>query len=203
MRYIHAEVQHGYPPHHHPPAKSSNVLLWVLLAIGCMFAFGIAGCAVAFYVWTAKAREMSKGITDDPSGSAPQIGASEPGVKRDRENDEDEDDEVVDDRTGDRATDPRRDPEPTSSNRQPSPPPPPAANKPPSSGNGSGRVTCSAMGSFRACGFANVCTNQTASGVGTGSSEPEARAMAVNFCNGSIRARGGSGMCSVTSCSHN
>jgi hypothetical protein len=171
-------------------------MLVVLLLVAGVFACGITGCGVALFMWTAQAREMSKTITGDPPGTPP---AASPETSGGELGEADDDDVAIN-------HDPPSDPPPTNL-----PPPvsdPPPARMPPKPaergdhGSG-GRVTCSAMGSFRACGFANVCTNQTASGVGTGASEPEARAQAINFCNGSIRARGGTGMCSVTSCSRN
>jgi hypothetical protein len=78
---------------------------------------------------------------------------------------------------------------------------PPAQTPRPQPASGGGRVTCTAMGSFRLCGFGGACNPMTASGVGSGGSEPEARSMAINNCQNSIRARGGNGMCSVGSCS--
>lgn len=63
----------------------------------------------------------------------------------------------------------------------------------------SGKWMCNATGWVRVCGFANVCSNQMVSGIGTGTDRMLASMMAKNACEGMARAKGGSTVC-VVSC---
>lgn len=57
---------------------------------------------------------------------------------------------------------------------------------------------CNATGSVRVCGFANVCSNQMVSGLGSGADRFTASQSAKLACEGMARAKGGSTVCSVT-----
>jgi hypothetical protein len=70
----------------------------------------------------------------------------------------------------------------------------PTAGKPSAGGT---KYFCNATGWVRVCGFANVCSNQMVSGIGSGSDRFMASTMAKNACEGMARAKGGSTVCTV------
>jgi hypothetical protein len=70
-----------------------------------------------------------------------------------------------------------------------------------STATSSGKWLCNATGWVRVCGFANVCSNQMVSGIGTGTDRMLASMMAKNACEGMAGAKGGSTVC-VVACSH-
>ncbi|HEU4534626.1 MAG TPA: hypothetical protein VFS00_10935, partial [Polyangiaceae bacterium] len=80
--------------------------------------------------------------------------------------------------------------------------PPTAAGRPPGPPTTGGGPTwqCTASGSVRVCGFANVCNNQMVFGNGFGKDRVLASMQAKNACESMARAKGGSTVC-VTQCS--
>lgn len=57
---------------------------------------------------------------------------------------------------------------------------------------------CNATGWVRVCGFANVCSNQMVSGIGSGTDRFVASQSAKIACEGMARAKGGSTVCAVS-----
>ena len=57
---------------------------------------------------------------------------------------------------------------------------------------------CNATGWVRVCGFANVCSNQMVSGIGSGTDRFVASQSAKLACEGMARAKGGSTVCAVS-----
>ena len=79
-------------------------------------------------------------------------------------------------------------------------PPSTGARPPATSTGGGGTWQCTASGSVRVCGFANVCNNQMVFGNGFGKDRYIASTQAKNACEGMARAKGGSTVC-VVQCS--
>jgi len=79
---------------------------------------------------------------------------------------------------------------------EPTPSPPSAAAGGAAKGGGT-KYFCNATGWVRVCGFANVCSNQMVSGMGSGPDQMSASMMAKTACQGMAIAKGGSTVCTV------
>ncbi|MBX3222947.1 MAG: hypothetical protein KF795_20720 [Labilithrix sp.] len=189
---------HGYPyaaPPPPPPRSGPATLTIVLIALGALTVLGGGACVVVGGLVYLGATAEADGPVADPAlprGEATSTPGTPPGpstpptaepapltglVEADDDDDRSDDDRAL-------AGDAPKDGASSGS-----------ASAPKTAGAG---WLCNATGSVRVCGFANVCSNQMVSGLGSGADRFTASQSAKLACEGMARAKGGSTVCSVT-----
>lgn len=172
----------GYPyyyPPPRPPKRGLPPVVIVLLAVGGAFAVGGGACVVLGGLAVLGASADSEPAVAEGETPAIPTATAAP--------------------TATTLTETGADPPPaTIDTAGGAEPPPLPGTRPPATGTGAGGTwRCTASGSVRVCGFANVCNNQMVFGNGFGKDRYLASTQAKNACEGMARAKGGSTVCVV------
>ncbi|MBX3264698.1 MAG: hypothetical protein KF782_33810 [Labilithrix sp.] len=184
---------HPYAPPPPPPRSGLSTLTIVLIVLGALTVLGGGACVVVGGLVYLGAKAEAEGPVADPSlprgeatstpGAPPEPSTSpttEPAPLAGLVETADDDDIDDDGALGGVA------PNDGASSG--------SASAPKKAGGG---WLCNATGWVRVCGFANVCSNQMVSGLGSGADRFTASQSAKLACEGMARAKGGSTVCTV------